>query len=123
MAVASAFARAWGSPGGTDRIGSARFASGLPGSSKTDYTYGSDPMQALANALEGIRVTLEASGRFGWDGGLPNELGLGRQVPVGFGRAFAKRVDRLIDRECKLYTERLKARGRRKRQRVAKRTA
>lgn len=92
-------------------------------SSKTDYAYGSDSMQALANALEGIRVTLETSGRFGWDGGLPNESGLGRQVPIGFGPAFAKRVDRFIDRECELYVERLKARGRRKRRGVVKEKA
>jgi hypothetical protein len=76
------------------------------------YGYGVDSMQALATALEGIRVTLEKSGtRFTWIGSSePGDAGFERLVTTSFGVRFTQRLNRLIDKEIKSLVEGLKRR-------------
>jgi hypothetical protein len=64
------------------------------------YGYGVDAVQALTTALEGIRVTLERSGkRLSWIGGAPGDPGFERPVPTSLGLDFSRRLNRMIDRE------------------------
>ena len=60
---------------------------------------GADSMQALFMAIEGIRVTLDATGRpYTWMS--PSDLGPGiPYIATAMGRRFEKRVAKLIDRE------------------------
>ncbi len=76
--------------------------------------YGVDSMQALQEALSGIRVTLERSGkRFSWVGGAAAELSFPKHVPWGFGVRFAKRLDRLIDSETDAFAKSVEKRTKR----------
>jgi hypothetical protein len=79
-----------------------------------EHGYGVDAIQALTNALEGIRVTLRDRGpRVSWlepsDAG-----GFDRMVPLLFGPAFVKRVNRAIDREFAAFTRAMARRHRRR---------
>jgi hypothetical protein len=68
--------------------------------SAVQYGYGVDAIQALTTALEGIRVTLERSGkRLSWVGGNPGDPGFERPVPSALGVDFSRRLNRIIDRE------------------------
>lgn len=70
------------------------------GGSAVQYGYGVDAIQALTTALEGIRVTLERSGkRLSWIGGNPGDSGFERPVPSALGVDFSRRLNRIIDRE------------------------
>lgn len=70
------------------------------GGSAAKYGYGVDAIQALTTALEGIRVTLERSGkRLSWIGGNPGDPGFERPVPSALGVDFSRRLNRIIDRE------------------------
>jgi hypothetical protein len=86
-----------------------------------EYGRGVDSMQALVTALDGIRAMLDETGlSLSWQDALPDHTGFQRAIPVLFGAAFAKRLERLVDREIKLYVQNLK---RTRRQRPATRGA
>ena len=76
------------------------FRIGGLGTRGIQYGYGVDAIQALTSALEGIRVTLERSGkRLSWIGGNPGDPGFERPVPSALGLKFSQRLNRMIDRE------------------------
>jgi len=63
------------------------------------YGYGVDAVQALLNALAGIRNSLDRTKRrFLFQG---SDHGFPRQIPTEYGKAFEERVERAIDRERK----------------------
>jgi hypothetical protein len=81
-----------------------------PGASVVEFGYGVDSMQALTTALEGIRAIIdEKFTSLAWDG-LLDDTGFQRFIPITFGRAFSRRLERLVDRECALYVRQLKRR-------------
>ena len=72
-------------------------------------------MQALADALEGVRHVLDGTGlQLGWDLGAgavwDGETGFTRAIPFAFGPAFRRRMERLIERELTREVQRLKHR-------------
>lgn len=73
------------------------------------YGYGVDALQALATALEGIRVILERSGQqFSWLGGEIGYTGFDRLVPSSLGAKFNARLNQKIDREIAQFVDGLK---------------
>lgn len=91
------------------------------GVSRLEFGYGVDSMQALTVALDGIRALLDESGlALGWKVGpgrhdiFSEETGFARQIPIGFGAAFRRRLERLLDRELQRNLERLGRRSTRK---------
>ena len=92
------------------------------GNRGSHYGYGVDAIQALTNALEGIRVTLERSGkRLGWfEPG--DAAGFERVIPSVFGRRFTQRLHRIIDREIALNVRALERRWRRRQARRRRRS-
>lgn len=88
------------------------------GISRLESGHGIDAMQALANALEGIRVLLDESGlALGWwfgpgrDDVWHGETGFARSIPIALGPRVSKRMERLFFREIRLETARLKRRA------------
>jgi hypothetical protein len=84
------------------------------GVSRLAFGYGVDSMQALTTALDGIRARLEESGlSVGWKMGggrhdiWADETGFARSIPIGFGRDFRQRMERLLDRELERHVQRL----------------
>lgn len=76
------------------------FRIGGLGGRAVQYGYGVDAIQALTTALEGIRVTLERSGkRLSWIGGNASDSGFERSVPSALGVDFSRRLNRIVDRE------------------------
>lgn len=73
------------------------------------YGYGVDALQSLLVAVAGIRWHLEQTGRcFIW---LGDDHGIPQQVPTAYGRTFAQRVEKAIERESKrVQLGRLRAR-------------
>ncbi len=75
------------------------------GMKKVQHAHGVDSMQALIMAIEGIRSSLEKSGKkLCWTGGELGETGFTRFVPTFFGLGFSRRLDRLIDQEVKRFS-------------------
>ncbi len=69
--------------------------------SKVESAGGVDALQALLMAIEGVRIRLDQTGcRFEW---LGSDLGWGagipRQVPMGYGKRFEKRLNQVIETE------------------------
>jgi hypothetical protein len=69
-------------------------------------------------AIEGVRNTLEKSGRqLTWVGGEEGDIGVPMTVPMAFGLGFANRLSRMIVREVERFgpkaQRRLRARKRR----------
>lgn len=63
------------------------------------FVHGLDALQALENALQWIRKTLDDSGlTLTWAGGEPGDHGFARSVPMFFGRSFARDIEDEIDR-------------------------
>jgi hypothetical protein len=63
------------------------------------YGHGLDSLQALGNAIQGVRMYLDDSGlSLTWDGLEPGDHGVPRIVPQFFGRAFAKDIEDEIER-------------------------
>jgi hypothetical protein len=63
------------------------------------YAHGVDALQSIILALAGIRFHLNRTGRpFVWFG---DDHGIPRRVSTDYGRTFAQRVDRAIERESK----------------------
>jgi hypothetical protein len=76
---------------------------------RVQYGYGVDSIQALTTALEGIRVTLERSGKqLTWLGGETGYTGFDRFVTTSFGAKFTEHLNRTIDKEIVKYVNRLK---------------
>ena len=79
---------------------------------------GVDALQALLNAVEGIRQVLDQTGnQFSWppNGSENDAFGIGfgipRQIPLGYGKRFNERVSLVIEREAARFWEsRLKMR-------------
>jgi hypothetical protein len=64
-----------------------------------DTAHGVDALQALINAIQGVRSALDDSGlSLTWAGGERGDHGVPRIVPMLFGRAFARDVEDEIDR-------------------------
>ena len=94
------------------------FRIGGLGGSAVQYGYGVDAIQALTTALEGIRVTLDRSGkRLAWIGGDAGDPGVERPVPSALGLNFSRRLNRIIDREVAQF---LREQERRHAKRAAK---
>jgi hypothetical protein len=91
------------------------------GISRVEFGYGIDSMQALSDALQGIRVRLDESGlALGWKFGpgrhdiWHDETGFARSIPLVLGAALSRRLERLFFREIRLETQRLKRRSKQK---------
>lgn len=77
----------------------------------SDSTYGIDGMQALIQALEGIRITLESAPEpLSW-AGERGDAGFPRFVPTFFGPEFSQHLGRVLDEEITRYAEKLENRG------------
>ena len=92
------------------------------GLSIAEAGFGVDSMQAVATALEGIRYHLDQSGlSLGWrvgpgrEGVYSRETGFTRAIPIAFGPASRRRLERLVDRELHAEVQRLKQRSGRRR--------
>lgn len=75
------------------------------GPARVETCGGADAFQALLLALDGIWVGLRQTGyRFTW---LSSDFGAGipRQIPIGYGDRFEKRVERVIERETAKHWE------------------
>lgn len=73
-----------------------------------DHGYGVDAMQALINAVLGLRLTLESTGKsFSWLGA-DYILGFPRVIPCWGDMAWTRGVERLVDREVLRYVRELK---------------
>lgn len=60
--------------------------------------FGIDGLQALALAIEALRLDVEdQAGAWTWAGGAPGDPGLPRVVASPFGREFSARLNRQID--------------------------
>lgn len=93
------------------------------GSSEILYGYGVDAMQALSNALEGIRVTLAKSGKhLTWVGGQRGDTGFPRVVPDIGSPQLRQRIEQLIDREVERFVRMLERKHRRRHRQGASRT-
>jgi hypothetical protein len=63
-----------------------------------DGAHGADALQALINAIQGVRKALDDSSlALTWVGGEPGDHGVPRIVPMFFGRAFARDIEDEID--------------------------
>lgn len=97
------------------------------GISRVEFGYGIDSMQAITDALQGIRVRLDESGlALGWKVGpgrqdiWHDETGFARSIPMVLGAALSRRLERLFFREIRLETQRLERRAKRKSKQKAK---
>jgi hypothetical protein len=78
------------------------------GLSRIDYGYGVDSMQALINALLGLRVVLESTGKsFSWLGA-DYIIGFPRVIPCWGDVSWTRRMERLVEREARGYVRALK---------------
>jgi hypothetical protein len=71
--------------------------------SGVELGHGVDALQALIQALDGIRSGLAGKNRMEWIGGEPGDAGIPRFVPMFYGRDFAARIERLIDNEISRF--------------------
>src|SRR6266853_5204803 len=71
------------------------------GQSKVEFAGGVDALQALLMAIEEVRTRLDQTGcRFEWLGpDLGWGAGIPRQVPMGYGKRFEKRLNQVIESE------------------------
>jgi hypothetical protein len=66
------------------------------------FSGGVDGFQALIMALVGIRAMLDRSGiELTWCGGEKGESGFPYVVPMGWGAAFSRKIERVIDEEVR----------------------
>jgi Domain of unknown function (DUF6968) len=77
------------------------------GQSEVESARGVDALQAFLMATEGVRTRLDQTGyRYEWLG-LGPDLGWGagipRQVPMGYGKRFEKRLNQVIESETARY--------------------
>ncbi len=84
--------------------------------SRRHLAYGVDSIQALLIAIERARIMLDASGLdFIWQGGEPGDTGIPRTVPSFYGLAFARKIERHIEREVEQFGRSDEARSNRAR--------
>jgi hypothetical protein len=75
------------------------------------YAYGIDAFQSLMMALAGIRSLLQSKRRaLRWEGG-SLDLAFPRFIPSGYGPAFSKRIEMLIDREVEAFARKAERRA------------
>jgi hypothetical protein len=75
-----------------------------------EHAYGVDSMQAVANALQGIRFYLDESGKsFEWLR-MPLETGFQRFIPWYGDTRFTRKLEKLVDSEVKREGVRLRRR-------------
>ena len=75
------------------------------GSREVQYAYGIDALQAIFMAFEGVRGTLEVSGKhLKWAGGEAGDIGLPRAIPGFFGVKFSRKLDRMIEKEVTRFS-------------------
>lgn len=95
------------------------------GIDRVEYAYGIDSLQALTNALQGIRYVLDRLERpVTLDGASPPETAFARFIPIGLGTLtgrLEKMVDREIVRSVKVLKRRHEMREARKRQKRTRR--
>jgi hypothetical protein len=107
-------------PAGVDLEWECPFRIKGAGLDTVEFGRGIDAMQALVTALEGIRYVLDQTGlALTWKDGIPDHTGFQRGIPVVLGATFAKRLERLVDREVARHVRTLETRHKR---RAAKRT-
>jgi hypothetical protein len=70
-----------------------------------EYGHGIDSIQALVNALEGIRSRIQRSGKkWTWEGAEPGDSGFSRMLPSLFGLDFYNRLERILEREMAVFS-------------------
>ncbi len=70
---------------------------GLPAETTRDYGFGVDSIHAIQMALDGIRRVLVMSDiDLNWEGVRAADPGFPMSIPIGFGRAFEQRMDKMI---------------------------
>lgn len=75
------------------------------------YAYGVDAFQSLMMALAGIRSLLQTRRRdLEWQGG-SLDLAFPRFIPSGYGSAFSKRMEALINREVEAFARKAERRA------------
>lgn len=68
---------------------------------------GIDALQALTQAMEGVRIALKDNDRvLTWPGGEPGDIGIPRQVPTYIDRDTSERIEKLIDKEIAGWAQR-----------------
>jgi len=78
-------------------------------SAQTHFAPGLDALQALINAIEGIRSTLrEHDEQMTWLGGEPGDPGVPRFIPQFFGIQFGNRMSRILDEEIERFSAKAK---------------
>lgn len=79
------------------------------GTAQVRRVEGVDSLQALLLAIEGARVTLDATGRFTWLEIDPEKAGsaIPRYIPTHQGPRFEARINLAIERESKRYYQRI----------------
>ena len=89
------------------------------GVNQVEYAYGIDALQALTNALAGIRYRLDRLERpVTLDGCLPPETGFSRFIPIGLG-PFSRKLERMVDLETARWGRSLERRYKRKQRKRA----
>lgn len=91
----------------------------------TGRALGVDSLQALLHAAQAVRLLLEGvAPTFTWFGWEPGDTGIPRTIPVSYGLAFSKAMERLIEeRTTEFVQQKLKVRRPQKRIVSAKRAA
>lgn len=80
-----------------------------------EFGRGVDAMQALTTALDGIRYFLDQTNlALSWENGIPNHTGFQRSITIALGATFAKRLERLVDREIARHVRTLQTHGKRR---------
>ena len=77
------------------------------------YAQGVDSMQALAMAIQGLRVHLEAvDATLTWFDGEPGDSGIPCQMPNGYGRAVERHLQDVVNEEvAKLVAAKMESKG------------
>jgi hypothetical protein len=71
-------------------------------STEIQRAFGVDALQALLNAVEGIRTTIEKQQcELSWAGG--SGSGIPAQIPLYFGEKFARRITKMLERELRKF--------------------
>lgn len=72
----------------------------------TKFAYGVDGLQALVQAIAGLRSEVEAHDPpLSWLGGDPGDVGLPRFVPVYLGFEFSRKIEAMIEEEVRSFVE------------------
>src|SRR3712207_1676313 len=78
------------------------------GDQKASEAWGMDSMQALQNALQGIRLALTPhANTLSWAGGQEGWLGFPKVIPDLFGPTFTLRLEKLVERETDRFARAL----------------